>query len=129
MHDSTIRKRRLREKRRREGWEQFELWLPPETAGLYAELKAPGEALHETVERAFRALQAQVAQGPTPMVGGTLSLAQYKAAMLPRLRAMQAQGLSMQGIADRLYAEGIPSPTGNKRWHKAVIAAWLKEAP
>jgi len=69
MHDSTVRKRRLRAKRRQLGWEQFELWLPPDNATLLTELKLPGEALHDTVGRALRALatlQAQDAQGPVP---------------------------------------------------------------
>jgi len=63
MHESTVRKRRLRAKRRQAGWGQFELWLPPDTAALLAQLKQPGEALHHTVGRALRALQAHLSDG------------------------------------------------------------------
>ena len=64
MHDSTVRKRRLRAKRRQSGWEQFELWLPPDSATLLAQLKQPGESLQDVVCRALLALQAQDGQGP-----------------------------------------------------------------
>jgi hypothetical protein len=61
---ARARVQRLRERRKQAGWQPYELWLPPDTAALLTELKQPGEALHSTVGRALRALQAQDRQGP-----------------------------------------------------------------
>ena len=52
--------------------------------------------------------------------------AQYRATMLARLRAMQAEGLSLQKMADRLNSEGVPSLKGG-RWHKGTIGAMLAQ--
>jgi hypothetical protein len=61
---ARARVQRMRERRKQAGWQPYELWLPPNSAALLAELKAPGEAVHDTIGRALRALQAQDAQGP-----------------------------------------------------------------
>jgi excisionase family DNA binding protein len=97
--------------------------LGADTIALAMKLQQPGERLADVVHRALHALAHQGGSA-----GETLSPAQYKATMLPRLQAMQAQGLSLQTMVDRLYAEGIPSPTGNKRWHKGTLGNWLKDA-
>jgi hypothetical protein len=57
---------RLRERRKQAGWQPYELWLPPDTAAVLAQLKQPGESLHDVVHRALLALQAQDGQGPVP---------------------------------------------------------------
>jgi hypothetical protein len=54
---ARARVQRLRQRRKEQGWQPYELWLPPDSAALLAELKQPGEALHETVGRALAALQ------------------------------------------------------------------------
>jgi Recombinase len=48
-----------------------------------------------------------------------------KAAVLQRLRAMQAEGLSLQAIANRLNNEGIPTLSGKGRWQKGTIGNLL----
>jgi multidrug resistance efflux pump len=61
---ARARVQRLRERRKQAGMKAYELWLDAHMAGLLAELKEPGEALHDTVGRALRALQAQDRQEP-----------------------------------------------------------------
>jgi excisionase family DNA binding protein len=51
-----------------------------------------------------------------------------KAALLPRLQAMQAEGLTRQAIANRLNAEGVPTLSGHGRWQKGTISNLLAEA-
>jgi hypothetical protein len=60
---ARARVQRLRERRKQAGWQPYELWLPPDTAMLLTQLKQSGEALHDTVGRALRALHAQDRQG------------------------------------------------------------------
>lgn len=55
------RMQRMRERRKQAGWQPYELWLPPDTAAVLAQLKQPGESLHDVVHRALLALQAQEA--------------------------------------------------------------------
>lgn len=50
-----------------------------------------------------------------------------KTAVLTRLRAMQAEGLSLQAIANQLNAEGVPTLSSKGRWQKGTIANLLKE--
>jgi hypothetical protein len=50
-----------------------------------------------------------------------------KTAVLSRLRAMQAEGLSLQAIANQLNAEGVPTLSGKGHWQKGTIANLLKE--
>jgi hypothetical protein len=49
-----------------------------------------------------------------------------KAAMLQRLRTLQAEGLSLQAMADRLNAEGVPTLTGHGKWYRGTIANLFK---
>jgi hypothetical protein len=51
-----------------------------------------------------------------------------KAALLNRLRAMQAEGLSLQAIANHLNKEGIPTLSGKGRWQKGTIGNLLAQA-
>jgi hypothetical protein len=48
-----------------------------------------------------------------------------KAAVLKQLRAMQAEGLSLQAIANRLNYEGVPTLSGKGRWQKGTISNLL----
>jgi hypothetical protein len=50
-----------------------------------------------------------------------------KAALLDRLRAMQAEGLSLQKIADRLNTEGVPTLSGRGQWQKGTIGHLLAQ--
>jgi hypothetical protein len=50
-----------------------------------------------------------------------------KAALLSRLRTMQAEGLSLQKIADRLNHEGVPTLSGRGTWQKGTIGNMLAQ--
>jgi Recombinase len=50
-----------------------------------------------------------------------------KGAVLQRLRALQAEGLSLQKIADRFNTEGVPTLSGKGVWEKGTISDLLKE--
>jgi hypothetical protein len=54
-------------------------------------------------------------------------IAAPKAAVLNRLRVMQAEGLSLQKIADRLNNEGVPTPSGKGLWQKGTIGNMLAQ--
>ena len=51
-----------------------------------------------------------------------------KAALLARLQALKAQGLSTQAMANRLNAEGLPTLSGRGEWKKGTVANLLAEA-
>jgi excisionase family DNA binding protein len=80
--------------------------------------------LHDAVLQ--QAVQDQDGQGPTSMAGDTPHPMQYREAMLARLRAMKAEGLSLQKMADRLNNERVPSLKGG-RWHKGTIGDMLAQ--
>ena len=48
-----------------------------------------------------------------------------KAALLQRLHALQAEGLSLQKTADRFNNEGVPTLSGKERWQKGTIGNLL----
>ena len=52
-----------------------------------------------------------------------------KAALLQRLRAMQAEGLSLQAMANRLNSEGVPTLSGKGRWQKGTLGNLLAQKP
>ena len=134
---ARARVQRLRERRKQAGMKAYELWLDAPTAELLAELKQPGEALHETVGRALRALQGQSTQGgqsvtsnaTSSVAGDTLSYDARKLALLARMRAMQSEGLTLQAIADQLNQEGMPTLSHKGTWKKGTVYNLLKEAP
>jgi hypothetical protein len=51
-----------------------------------------------------------------------------KAALLQRLQALQAEGLSLQKIADRLNNEGMSTLSGKGRWQKGTVGHLLASA-
>jgi Recombinase len=51
-----------------------------------------------------------------------------KAAILTRLRTMQAEGLSLQAMANRLNNEGVLTFSGKGRWQKGTIGHLLASA-
>jgi Helix-turn-helix domain/Recombinase len=56
------------------------------------------------------------------------AITDHKAAVLTRLRTLQAEGLSLQAIANQLNAEGIPTLSGKGRWQKGTIGNLLAQA-
>jgi hypothetical protein len=53
--------------------------------------------------------------------------AEHKAAVLARLRELKARGLSLQAMADRLNAEGVPTLSGRGKWQKDTIGNLLSQ--
>ena len=51
-----------------------------------------------------------------------------RTAVLRRLRALQAEGLSLQKIADRLNNEGVLTLSGKGRWQKGTVGHLLAQA-
>ena len=121
---TRARVQRLREKRRQSGMKAFEVWLLPE---MVERLKQPHESVSQLMARALTTLQAQETPEPAPMTGDTPHPVQYKESMLARLRAMHAEGLTLQAIANRLNSEGVRTLTGRGRWHKGTIADLLAQ--
>jgi hypothetical protein len=52
---------------------------------------------------------------------------QAKAAVVARLRAMRAQGLSLAQIAAQMQAEGVPTLSGKGSWQKGTVAKLLRQ--
>jgi excisionase family DNA binding protein len=50
-----------------------------------------------------------------------------KAALIARLRALQAEGRSQQEIANQLNGEGVPTISGKGQWQKGTIANLLAQ--
>jgi hypothetical protein len=50
-----------------------------------------------------------------------------KAKLLQRLHTLQAEGLSLQAITNRLNAEGTPTLSGRGQWQKGTIANLLAQ--
>jgi len=48
-----------------------------------------------------------------------------KAEVVQRIRTLKSAGLSLQHIADRLNADGVPTLSGHGRWQKGTIANLL----
>jgi hypothetical protein len=125
MHDSTVRKRKFRRQRKASGMKAFEIWLDRPAVERITQLRQPGESFSDVVSRALAALQAQDTPGAAPRAGDAMSAEERKAAVLPRLRAMHAQGLTLQEMVDQLYAEGVRTPTGKARFQKGTLGNWL----
>jgi Recombinase len=83
------------------------------------------ERLSERFERAERPERSMSAHELPPAPLPVMS--DPKAAVLQRLQAMQAEGLSLQKIADRLNNEGVPTLSGKGRWQKGTIGHLLAQ--
>jgi predicted DNA-binding transcriptional regulator AlpA len=83
------------------------------------------ERLTERFERSERPERSMPAHGlpPSPLP----VMPDPKAAVLQRLQAMQAEGLSLQKIADRLNKEGVPTLSGKGKWQKGTIGHLLAQ--
>jgi hypothetical protein len=132
---TRARMQRLRERRKQDGWQQYELWLDPETAALVTHVKQPGESLQAVIHRALLALQRQGVQaeqaatsnGTSSASMDAMSYEQRKARLIQRMRAMHAEGLSYQKIAHQLNAAGEPTLSHQGSWRKGTVANLLTE--
>jgi hypothetical protein len=98
------------------------VWLP---TALVDELRQPDESMNAFLARALEALRQQ-APGAVPPAA--LAQAARKAAVVARLRALKAEGLSLQAIANRLNAEGEPTLSGRRVWQKGTVGDLLADA-
>jgi hypothetical protein len=168
MHESTERKRRLRQKRRDANIQAYEVWLPKV---LVDEVKCPDESINALVSRALNLLRDRTPQktshetspnfrgfhvideparpttriqyeivetrddahvpshetSPKPLTAD-LRYEQRRPALVQRIRAMKAEGLSTQTIANRLNAEGVPTLSGRGAWQKGTVGNLLTQA-
>jgi hypothetical protein len=46
--------------------------------------------------------------------------------VLRRIRELKTEGFSLQHIADRLNADGVPTISGRGKWQKGTIGNLLK---
>jgi Recombinase len=122
MDNATARKRRYRQKRRAGHLKAYEVWLP---TALVDELRQPEETMNALVARALAALRQQA---PGTVTAAELDPGQRKAALVARIQAMDAAGLTLQAIADRLHAEQVPTLSGKGRWQKGTVGNLLAEA-
>ena len=60
---------------------------------------------------------------PTP--DGIISVDQKKADIVRTIYQQYLSGMSLKGIADFLFTQGIPSPRGRAQWTQAVISNLL----
>ena len=86
------------------------------------------ERLTERFERSERPERAERSQPVTSLPPSPQPvMSEPKAAVLQRLQALQAEGLSLQKIADRLNHEGVPTLSGKGRWQKGTIGNLLAQ--
>lgn len=88
------------------------------------------EELSHLVERVVEQVMARLAERSERAERAERSrsaIAAPKAAVLTRLRTMQAEGLSLQAMAHRLNTEGVPTLSGKGRWQKGTIGKLLAQ--
>ena len=54
--------------------------------------------------------------------------AAHDAAILPRIRELEADGLSLRQIAEQLQADGFPTPRAGKQWNHIAVKRILERA-
>lgn len=104
--------------------EYFERFLQEELTHLVERIAE--RVVDQVVERlAERFADQRTDHDKRSMERSTPAITDHKTAILTRLRAMQAKGLSLQAIANRLNSEGIPTLSGKGRWQKGTIGNLL----
>jgi recombinase len=108
--------------------EYFEAFLREELSHLVN--RVVERVVDQLVERltAHLPTEPQIArERPERSERSIVALPDPKAAVLQRLRVMQSEGLSLQAMANRLNAEGIPTLSGKGRWRKGTIGNLLAQ--
>jgi hypothetical protein len=104
----------------------FDLFLKEELTHLVE--RVVERVVEQVVERLTDRLTVQRSgHAERSVERSTPAVTDHKAAVLTRLRAMQAEGLSLQAIANRLNAEGVPTLSGKGRWQKGTIGNLLAQ--
>jgi predicted DNA-binding protein (UPF0251 family) len=91
--------------------------------------RAIERALERVVERLIerRAHEAIPAVTVRPLAEAPTAEPLGKSALLGRLQAMKAEGLSLQTMANRLNNEGVPTLSGKGMWQKGTISNLLAQ--
>jgi hypothetical protein len=101
--------------------------LKPEDLTMFVErfhhMVEAMERLERMVEHAIERLE----RAQLPANTGAAERSTEKGAIMQRLRAMKAKGLSLQAIANQLNAEGAPTLSGNGKWQKGTIGNLLAQ--
>lgn len=135
-HESTVRKRRLRERRQHAGMKAYEVWFDQDGQVLIEKLRRPNETVNAFFTRALIALKdgghietSHVSSHETSHETSPddMSPLQRKALLVARLQRMKAQGLSLQTIANQLNQAGVPTSSGRGAWKKGTIGKLLSE--
>ena len=61
-------------------------------------------------------------------MGRKTTQARHDAAVLPRIRALEAADLSLREVADQLQADGFPFPRRGARWSHVAVMRILERA-
>ena len=85
------------------------------------------ERVVERLTERFNTLSPTEAERPERAERSMPAITDHKAAVLSRLRAMQAEGLSLQAMANCLNNEGVPTLSGKGRWQKGTIGNLLAQ--
>jgi hypothetical protein len=82
-------------------------------------------ALQQSLTRYLpREITSELTQEPSPVK----ALPSSKTEVLRRIRELKAEGFSLQHIADRLNADGVPTISGRGKWRKGTIGNLLAQA-
>jgi hypothetical protein len=147
MADTKDRMQRLRARRIAQGERPVELWLDPESHQRLLRLSdLTRDPFKQVIQVALAVLEAQghVHTPPPPpsalsdalsdtpertsaLPTAGMSYEQRKAAVIQWIRARKNEGLSLQTIANRLNAEGIPTLTGRGSWQKGTVGNLLAQ--
>ena len=57
-----------------------------------------------------------------------MAQARHDAAVLPRIRDLEAQGLSLRQVAEQLQEDGFPTPAGRGQWSYMAVQRILTRA-
>jgi hypothetical protein len=87
---------------------------------LFAGMQRLEHLVEQVLERLERSERTEPSTPPPRLPAA-------KAAVLKRLWAMQAEGLSLQAIANRLNSDGVPTLSGKGRWQKGTIGNLLAQ--
>jgi hypothetical protein len=92
---------------------------------MFAGIQHLEQLMGQVLERLERSQAPAIA--PSPPEASPPASIPPKAAVVQRLQAMKANGLSLQAMADRLNAESVPTLSGTGRWQKGTIGKLLAQ--
>ena len=115
MTPGRERMARLRRNRLIKGERQVTVWLDGASLARLATLRGHGERDSDVVRRALQVLEAQQAAEHEV----------HNRALEAQIRAMDAAGLTLRQIANRLNKAGEPAGTETGRWDVDTVFVWL----